>query len=225
MKISIIGLGWFGAPVAKELKSLGHKILGTTRSTEKKKELEAKDIEVFILDHPQLPDQKLLESDIIILNIPPFDKQLEWFKSWNWNDDIWIIFISSTSILKEEEEWIQNSFKNWTILRFGGLLGQGRHPGKYLSGRKNLKGRLWPVNLIHLEDCVGVTRTVIEEKLRGELFSVVADEHPSREEFYTRYCKKMNLPLPQFDQDDDSTKPSVSNEKIKKHYSFFKSLD
>lgn len=236
MKISIIGLGWFGEPLAKALLKDGHQIFGTTRTLEKKAELEKENISVEVLEYPHYVKKDLLESDIIILNIPPFANQLEWFESWQWNHDAWIIFISSTSvyskkdsknisILKQEESWIQSEFNHWTILRFGGLIGNGRHPGKHLSGKKNLPGRLWPVNLVHLDDCIGVTKTIIQKNLKNEIFNVVASDHPTREKFYTDYCVSNNLPLPEFNQLDHSVTESVSNDKIIKSYSLFRGID
>lgn len=235
MKISIIGLGWFGEPLAKELLKQGHEISGSTRTQDKKAELENENIKVELLDYPSYANKDLLDVDVVILNIPPFSDQLEWFESWQWNHDTWIIFISSTSvyskkvsenisILKQEESWVQSHFTHWTILRFGGLIGDGRHPGKHLSGKKNLPGRLWPVNLVHLDDCIGVTKTVIEKNVRNEIINVVASGHPTREKFYTDYCLKNNLPLPEFDQNDHSVTELVSNEKVLKAYPHFRRL-
>ena len=227
MKISIIGLGWFGEPLAKELLKSGHEVFGTTRTIDKKEKLEKENIQVSLLEYPMYPDRQLLESDIVVLNIPPFIDELEWFESWPWKPETWIIFISSTSVyskkenqniplLKQQEAWIQSEFQNWTILRFGGLIGRNRHPGKYLSGKKNLPGRLWPVNLVHLDDCIGVTKTLIEKNVKNEIFNVVSSEHPTREKYYTDYCKKIGLPVPEFDQSDQTTAEVVNNDKIKK---------
>lgn len=233
-KISIIGLGWFGEPLAKSLIKEGFDILGTTRTEEKKSELEKEKIKVELLNYPKYPSRELLESDIIVLNIPPFSEELEWFESWGWNDKSWVIFISSTSVyskttpsasmLKQQESWLQDHFKHWTILRFGGLIGPDRHPGKHLSGKKNLSGRLSPVNLIHLDDCIGVTKTIIEKNTQNEIFNVVSSEHPSREKYYTEYCSKHGLPAPEFDQKDYTVSEIVSNEKLLSIYPSFKPL-
>ena len=235
MRISIIGLGWFGEPLAKALLKDGHEISGSTRTQEKKDQLTKENIKVDLLDYPGYANKDLLDADIVVLNIPPFSNQLEWFESWQWNPNTWIIFISSTSVyskknsenistLKQEESWIQSEFNNWTILRFGGLIGNGRHPGKHLSGKKNLPGRLWPVNLVHIDDCIGVTKTIIQKKIQNEIFNVVASDHPTREKFYTDYCLKNGLPLPEFDPHDNSVKDVVSNEKILKSYSVFRNF-
>ena len=71
MQISIIGLGWFGLPLARLLQKDGHTILGTTRTPSKLEALSKEDIKVFALDYGSKPSEELLASDVIILNIPP----------------------------------------------------------------------------------------------------------------------------------------------------------
>lgn len=217
-RINITGLGWFGAPLAVHLLDKGYEISGTTRSPEKKAHFDALGIQSSLLTpfDPYSP-----EGEIVILNIPPFEGELSWFKSWNWNDSTWVIFISSTSgskLLLEQEEWIKSRFKNWTILRFGGLFGNGRHPGKHLSGRTNLKGPLHPVNLIHLEDTIGATTSVIEKGIKNKIIHVVCDEHPTKRDYYSAWCKDHNLPLPEFDLSDTSSGKVISSEALHEFY-------
>lgn len=226
MKISIIGLGWFGSPLASALAAEGHIISGSTTTEEKIQKLKSQNIHPFKLKYPEVPQK--IDSDILILNVPPFAEELDWFKSWDIDPKTWIIFISSTSVeskkdslLSFQEEWVK-TFSNWTILRFGGLFGGERHPGKYLSGKKNLVGRLWPVNMLHQEDAVGFTKKIINDKIQSKIFTVISDEHPTREDFYTRFCIDHNLPLPDFDQTDLSVKTPLSNEEARKFYSFKK---
>src|SRR5690606_29273215 len=101
-----------------------------------------------------------------------------------------------------------------------GLHGSDRHPGKHLSGKQNLKGRLWPVNLLHLEDAIAFTQVVIKRQLKQETFVVVGDHHPTREEYYTEYCRQHGLDLPHFDPSDYSQKEAISNEKASRYYNF-----
>jgi len=238
MKISLIGLGWFGEALGKQLNHLGHDVLGTTRTPQKGDKLSALNFKTFLLNHPALPDEELFLSDLIILNIPPFHGQLEWFKLWPWRDKSHVIFISSTSVYLDdpilvneesptiqnkelvlEEQWILKHLKQVSILRFGGLLGDTRHPGQHLAGKKDLKNRLWPVNLLHLEDAIGFTLALIEEGLKG-VFNVVGDEHSTREKFYTEYSLKHHLPIPLFDLADQSQGKIVCNTKAKTIYKF-----
>lgn len=219
MVCKIIGLGWYGLPLAEKLSSLGFSVSGTTTSPEKQQALFQKNIQAEILKYPDIPSD--LAADVIVLNIPPFEDELNWFKSWPFKKDSWIIFISSTSnkeVLLEQEEWVKNNFDRWTILRFGGLIGGNRHPGKHLSGRKNIAGRLHRVNLIHQDDTVDATIAVIEKKIMKKTINVVSDEHPTREEYYTAWCRRHQLPLPEFDQTDSSTGKVVDNKELKSFY-------
>jgi nucleoside-diphosphate-sugar epimerase len=238
MKISIVGLGWFGEALAVKLKAK-HEILGTTRSQDKISTFANQNIYAEELNLSLTASEKILSSDVIILNIPPFDNQLAWLKSWPWKKTAQVIFISSTSvygnltgtvdestmpvpdtenakILVAEENWI-SSFPVFTIIRFGGLIGANRHPGKILSGRQNVQGGNLPVNLIHLNDCVNFVELVIDKKLSGETFNLVNPEHPSRKAYYQGYCLKHNLALPEFLDSSEDGK-IISNVKTAGHY-------
>ena len=244
MKISIIGLGWFGSSLAEALKN-SKTIVGSTRSGGKVSEFLKLGIEAEVLTPPLTPSALLLDADVIVLNIPPFKDQLEWFKSWPLEPETHVIFISSTSvygqeegtltetdpalpesenghILVKEEEWVR-SLPLYTVIRFGGLFGKARHPGKFLSGRKELSGGNQPVNLIHLEDTVGFTKLVIEKKLTGETFNLVSPDHPTRREYYEKYCAENKLPLPEF-LDSPLSGKIISPEKVSNIYYYQRDL-
>ena len=219
MKISVLGLGYIGLPLARNL-SHRYEVSGTTTTPQK---MSQPGIDVHLLRAPDLPDSDLLDCDVLVLNIPPSENQPAWFSRWNLTKTKRIIFVSSTSaprndILQKEESWVKELGIPWLILRPGGLLGNGRHPGKSLSGRKGIKGRLSPVNLIHADDVVGFIVTGIEKNLSGETISLVSDEHHSKEEFYSEYCRRNGLPLPEFDQNDLSKAEIVPNDLMKKYY-------
>lgn len=240
MKISILGLGWFGQQLAAELADR-FQILGTTRDSKKKHHLERLGYQVDELIPPAIPRDELLDTDYLLLNFPPFKDQLSWLKSWPIKKTTHVIFISSTSvygsnsgvvsermepqpntengeILLAEEKWIRDTFSNYTIIRFGGLIGPGRHPGRYLSGRKNLSGAQSPVNLIHSGDCVGFVKQVIHQKFIG-IFNLVYPDHPTRENYYSDFCKKENIPLPEFNSDSAEDKV-VTDTRISSIYKF-----
>lgn len=220
MKISIVGLGYIGLPLAKILILKDHEVSGTTTSPEK---LSQDKIKVHLLRSPEIPGPEILDCDVLILNVPPKEDQPEWFGNWNLGLTKKIIFVSSTSaprneILKKEEEWVKNSGIPWLIVRPGGLLGNGRHPGKTLSGRKGIKGRLSPVNLIHADDVSGFIVTAIEKNITGEIIHLVSDEHHTKEEFYSEFCIRNGIPVPEFDQNDLSKNEIVPNDSMKKYY-------
>lgn len=102
-----------------------------------------------------------------------------------------------------------------TIVRLGGLYGDGRHPGRFLAGRTDVTRPHAPVNLIHQDDAVGVFATLLAQDVRGEVFNACADEHPTRRALYTRAAEHMGLTPPTFDLDDSTTGKIVSNQRIK----------
>lgn len=205
MKVSIVGLGRYGAPLSEALYKKGFEVIGSSRNHEKK----FAGVTTFPLTYPELPLPELLEADILILNIPPFKEELSWFQKWDFKKRPWVIFISSTSeseTLIQQEEWVKKTFSEWTVLRFAGLYGGNRHPGKHLAGKKGIKGRLWPVSLLHLDAAINFTLEVIQNEIKHETIPVISEQHLTKEKFYTEYAVKMGLPLPEFDSEDESLK-------------------
>ncbi|MDZ7765727.1 MAG: SDR family oxidoreductase [Melioribacteraceae bacterium] len=101
-----------------------------------------------------------------------------------------------------------------TILRFGGLVGPNRQPGRFLAGRKNVSGGNAKVNLIHLDDCIEIIVGIIDNNLWGDIFNACADEHPTRKELYTKAAEKLDLETPSF-TDDNGNYKIVSSQKLK----------
>jgi nucleoside-diphosphate-sugar epimerase len=75
MKISILGCGWLGFPLAKYLIEKGHSVKGSTTSESKIALLSEYGIEPFLLKFsPEIESENLdnfLNSDILIICIPP----------------------------------------------------------------------------------------------------------------------------------------------------------
>lgn len=119
-----------------------------------------------------------------------------------------IIFISSTSVYAENNNRQTEESKDFgdsaialrmlsaekvftqlpniqtTIIRMAGLIGPERHPGRFFAGKKDIPNGLVPVNLIHLDDCIGIIHKIILEDLWNEVFNGVAPTHPLKMEFY-----------------------------------------
>lgn len=105
----------------------------------------------------------------------------------------------SGSILLAAERLFQGEpdFKT-AIIRFGGLVGPARHPGRFFAGKKQIPNGLAPVNLIHLFDCVGITEGIIEKDAFDQLFNACSPDHPTRADFYLRVALAAGLPAPDF---------------------------
>lgn len=75
MKISILGCGWLGFPLAQSLEKQGHKIKGSTTRLEKLSDLRRVGIEPLWLQLTPEPKgigwDYLLDCDVLIINIPP----------------------------------------------------------------------------------------------------------------------------------------------------------
>ncbi len=153
---------------------------------------------------------------------------------------LWLIFASSTSVypenggitfeqdakkgsassmsgevILEAEDLISQSGLDYTILRFGGLYGYGRHPIHHLSGKNNLNDPLKPVNMIHQTDCVNIVEEIIHQNRRNEVYNVVSDGHPPRNAFYQAAADYFKIPAPVFIENGGKDYKIVCNKKLK----------
>lgn len=96
-----------------------------------------------------------------------------------------------------------------TVVRLGGLIGPDRPPGRFLAGRHELKQGNAPVNLIHLDDCIGLLRHIIREKVWGYTLNACAAQHPTRRDFYPAAAAYLGLEAPTFSQE-----PATNSGKI-----------
>lgn len=119
-------------------------------------------------------------------------------------------------IVAAEQLLLNNKNFTTTILRPAGLIGGSRNPAKWFAGRKNATGGNVPVNFVHLDDCIGISHAVLEQKAFGEIFNMCADEHPTKAEFYPALAKKYGYEPPTFQMEKATDFKIVSNEKVKR---------
>lgn len=132
---------------------------------------------------------------------------------------------SGKAIVKAEQLLLDATDFQTTILRMAGLIGGTRKAGRFFTGRKNIPKGKAPVNLVHLEDCIGVINAVIEQEQWGEIYNVCADEHPTRADFYRSQAKLQGFETPTFLMDEVANFKVVSNEKVKRDLAYtFKKL-
>jgi nucleoside-diphosphate-sugar epimerase len=117
------------------------------------------------------------------------------------------------------------------VIRFGGLLGDDRHPVKFLAGRTNVENPEAPVNMIHSEDCIGIIEKVLnfardDNWEWNQTFNAVAPQHPTRKAYYHKKAENLNLPLPTFAENSESKGKIISSEKVETilGYSFQKEI-
>ncbi|MFH6997777.1 SDR family NAD(P)-dependent oxidoreductase [Flavobacterium sp. FlaQc-57] len=121
---------------------------------------------------------------------------------------------SGKQLLLAEDLLQKNKNFETTILRFGGLIGEDRHPVKFLAGKENLENPDAPVNLIHQNDCIKIIEEIIDQSKWNEVFNAVAPFHPTREDYYTKKAIEMNFSLPKFSSEKSNIKKIISSEKI-----------
>ena len=102
-----------------------------------------------------------------------------------------------------EQQLRQQWQQQLTVLRLSGLIGPQRHPVTFLSGRQQLSAGKQPVNLVHLDDCIGVIFAIITQHPSMPIMHLAASTHPTREQYYTAMAIKLQLPLPEFGNDDN----------------------
>ena len=124
-----------------------------------------------------------------------------------------------------------NSHFKTTVIRFGGLLGDDRHPIKFLTGRTNVENPDAPVNMIQREDCIGIIEEILKQVQHdnwewNQTFNAVAPQHPTRKAYYHKKAEIFNLPLPTFAEDSESKGKIISSKKVETilGYSFQKEI-
>lgn len=244
MKISILGCGWLGFPLAKSLVEKGFSVNGSTTSENKLSVLSTAGIHPYLISVTENEivgdfNAFLENSEILIIDIPP---KLRGGLSESFVSKIKnlipfieksvlkkVIFVSSTSVyadsnseitentqpqpetesgkqlLEAERLLLSNSNFQTTVVRFGGLIGEDRHPIYFLAGRKNIENPDAPINFIHQKDCIGIIEAIISKGIYAEIFNAVTPFHPTRKDYYTQKAMELKLPLPEF----ETSKPSV----------------
>ena len=244
--ISILGCGWLGLPLARQLVQQGHQIKGSTTSQQKMEFMKSIGIAPYLIKltekEPQWVD--FLQTDVLVIVIPlkeiePFEDLIKTLPS-----TVKVIYTSSTAVYLPSEEpinekgaldtqhpllaieqVIRNSENPSTIIRLAGLFDQRRHPGRWFTN-KVLNNPHGPVNLVHLNDCLGIIEKIITHQVWDEVFNACANEHPSRKDFYSRTSRALGSPPPQINEQKNSIK-IIDNQWIKKKldFSFYVSLN
>jgi nucleoside-diphosphate-sugar epimerase len=228
-RISILGCGWLGYPLAIRLIASGWQVKGSTTTTAKLRLLKSHGIDAYLVQLSNSPvNNQFLKSDVLLLNVPPSLKKqsaeiyLEQMRALaqqvNLSPIKQVIFISSTSVYPDANSEIINVDEvdiqsplyqseqlfrtcadiTTTVVRFAGLIGPGRNPSRFFAGKQNVGNGRAPVNLIHLDDCIGIIEAVLDQQKFGGTYHAAAPTHPSRNEFYTLAAQNDGLPLPGF---------------------------
>ncbi len=127
---------------------------------------------------------------------------------------------SGQALLQVENLLKENSNFTATIVRFAGLFGSNRNPGRFLSGKTLDNNGEAPVNLIHLDDCIAVLSAIIKQERWGEVYNACADVHPSKKAFYTAAVQDMGIPPPLFAGKEKGNFKVINSDKLKKELGY-----
>lgn len=238
--MSILGAGWLGSRLADMFVKQGVHINLATRSAERFAELQVSNASVYQLDIENLSAniQRFLNAQTLIINITC--KNLTAFKNLLKEIELSpienIIFVSSTSVypadsglcqesdpldysthplLQIEKIFTDNERVQTTVLRFAGLIGPKRHPGRFFTSGKKVRDPQARVNLIHLDDCLKIISRIVEKQLWGEVLNCCADSHPSKQDYYTKSALALGANAPEFLKPEISSTKVVCNDKLK----------
>lgn len=241
--ISILGCGWLGLPMAILLVQKGYTVKGSTTNTVKLDKMKSSGVLPYVVNLSQgnYTATDFLDAEVLIIAVP--SKNVNDFK--NLITEIEkspvkkVLFISSTSvysntngIVTETSEVldlplveIENLFKSSdafesTIIRFAGLFGYDRKPGKFYPTGFAISNPDGFVNFIHRDDCLRILDEIIEKNIWHETFNACSDTHPKRREFFTKEALRLGLVQPRFNEDSQFEYKIVSNAKLKSILSF-----
>lgn len=180
------------------------------------------------LDDGLLQKSGFFGSDTLLINIPPglrrqsvetYLNQMQALADRVEQSPVkQVIFISATSVYEDSNSEVirtdvadtesplyqsevfftDNAKFNTTVIRLAGLIGPGRNPARFFSGKTDVPNGRAPVNLIHLDDCIGIIQSVLDQQKFGATYHAAAPAHPSRMAFYTEASRAAGLPLPVF---------------------------
>ncbi len=248
-KVSILGCGWLGKPLAVSLLASGHSVKGSTTQEENLKVLVQSGIDPYLIDLSTVTDARdFFTCDYLIVSVPPkrktgdatafFSQMVKTVDLCRRGEAGAIIFLSATSVyqgrtggvieedadpsslsFRIERLFLEESSFNTVVIRFAGLVGPLRHPGRFLSG-KTVTGADDPVNLIHQRDCIGIIEQVIKQDVRSGVYNACSDLHPTREKFYSYASDLLALAPPVFVEPRTTDARYVISDKLRRELEY-----
>lgn len=242
--IALLGSGWLGLPLARHFHQQGKRVVASTRQLMRFPEIEAAGAIPFLIDIDHYNDRSaFLNSRILIINITC--KNIDSFQYFI--DQIEsglvekVLLVSSSSVYQNvqravsedegaenpesllfqiEQLFRQNKGFKTTVLRCSGLIDSRRHPGRFFRHGKQVQQPDAPVNLVHLDDVIGIIDEIIRQQIWGEVFNAAADNHPSKRTFYSHARALLGQPPPDFADSDSQAFKIVSNTKVKQQLGY-----
>lgn len=243
-RVLILGCGFVGEEFAGAMKLRGYEVWVTTTSEEKRLQLSEQGFQAALLDldaEVGLDASGLpIEFDFVLNSIPAssrnseevltkrFDILKRLLESLNYRKHI---YLSSIGIYPDmdglfDECWLDNldnrllfaeqlmqQLDNTLIYRLGGLFGKSRIFAKYFSGKVCQTGNQ-PANFVHLADVVNLLVLGFEKLEPGEVFNIVAPEHPKKKAVILASASKYGYAGPSSFESGLNVQKVVSGQKI-----------
>lgn len=227
-RITIVGLGWLGLPLAQAWQQQGGVAYGSCRTPAKQQQLLHAGIRAFCWQAglpPELPP-----AEALVLALPPGQvageagsdyvtilNQLVQAASQRGYRQV--LHVSSTGVYGasdsgcEDEPVHPDSERGLLLWQAEQVIRQGALPwtivrsaGQIGPGRhpgrflagREVKQGGAPVNLVHQQDLVRMLCALLQRGARGETFNLCAPDHPSRSQFYCAASRQLGLSLPVF---------------------------
>ena len=111
--------------------------------------------------------------------------------------------------------FIANSSFKTTLIRFGGLFGYDRKPGKFIKQNSLVENPEGYINLIHRDDCIEIIEQIILKNVWNEILNACADSHPKRRDFYTKETQKIGNYAVVFNEKSDNKFKIINSQKLK----------
>ena len=230
LRLTIVGSGWLGLPLARHLAEQGHQVTSTCRNAARQGQLQQLGLSAVCYDsRDPATVQALPPCDLLISTLPPRPRECNYGEQLNNLHNLAkqqqiprLLLVSSTSVYgnatgkideqhtpepatesgkalwQTEQALLADANIDASIIRFAGLYGPGRHPGRFLADKRDVANPEAPVNLIHLDDCIGLIYAIIDQDYWGHAINGSAPGHPTRREFYVPAATQLQRQPPQF---------------------------
>jgi nucleoside-diphosphate-sugar epimerase len=126
---------------------------------------------------------------------------------------------SGKALLQAEQLFANSVFFTTTIIRFAGLIGPGRNLAKFFAGKADVPNGDAPINLIALQDCLGLCLQLLKTQQFGGIYHGVSPHHPDRKTFYTQLCAASQMEKPTFKAELNEWK-QVDSVRVKNHLNY-----
>ncbi|PLK58201.1 NAD(P)-dependent oxidoreductase [Candidatus Palibaumannia cicadellinicola] len=248
-KISIIGLGWLGMPLALSLLAQGYQVVGSKTSKEGVEAARLIGIECYQLNLTPLLEvnadniRALFKTDALVITLP-IGRNAERIENYllavqqvvnraQVTAVPRLIFTSSISVYGEKagfycedsptvpvsplgqclvklEKWLYKlPYTSVNIIRLAGLVGPGRHPGRFLSGKQGLLGGGQVVNLVHQMDVISAISLLLQLSYGSYCYNLCAPYHPLKRNYYPMMARMLGIKPPVYLADINQDKEKI----------------